>query len=77
MPNGNLLIDGSQQVRVNYEMRNLNITGIVRPNDIAGNNTISYDKIAEARISYGGRGRASEVQNTPYGQQILNRIAPF
>jgi len=77
LPNGNLLIDGSQQVRVNYEMRNLNITGIVRPNDIAGNNTISYDKIAEARISYGGRGRASEVQNTPYGQQILNRIAPF
>lgn len=77
LPNGNLLIDGSQQVRVNYEMRELNITGIVRPGDIAGNNTISYDKIAEARISYGGRGRASEVQNTPYGQQILNRVAPF
>lgn len=77
LPNGNLLIDGSQQVRVNYEMRELNIKGIVRPGDIAGNNTISYDKIAEARISYGGRGRASEVQNAPYGQQFLNRVSPF
>lgn len=77
LPNGNLLIDGSQQVRVNYEMRILNIQGIVRPNDIAGNNTISYDKIAEARISYGGRGRASDVQDTPYGQQLLNHVAPF
>ncbi|RCL03179.1 MAG: flagellar L-ring protein precursor FlgH [Candidatus Tokpelaia sp. JSC189] len=77
LPNGNLVINGSQEVRVNYELRVLNIVGIVRPRDITGNNTINYDKIAEARISYGGRGRMSDIQQPPYGQQFLNRIWPF
>jgi len=77
LPNGNLIIRGSQEVRVNYEMRVLNISGVVRPRDIAGNNTINYDKIAEARISYGGRGRLSEIQQPPYGQQLLNHVSPF
>jgi flagellar L-ring protein precursor FlgH len=77
LPNGNLLVSGSQEVRVNYELRVLNIAGIVRPRDISTNNTISYDKIAEARISYGGRGRISEVQQPAWGQQIYDRITPF
>jgi flagellar L-ring protein precursor FlgH len=62
LPEGNLLISGSQEVRVNHEVRVLTIAGIVRPYDIADNNLISYDKIAEARISYGGRGKISEMQ---------------
>ncbi len=62
LPEGNLLISGSQEVRVNHEVRVLTIAGIVRPYDIADNNMISYDKIAEARISYGGRGKISEMQ---------------
>ncbi|AQX18613.1 flagellar L-ring protein precursor FlgH [Bartonella sp. A1379B] len=77
LPNGNLVINGSQEVRVNNELRILNIVGLVRPRDISGNNMIDYDKIAEARISYGGRGRMSEIQQPPYGQQLLNQIAPF
>jgi len=77
LPNGNLIINGSQEVRVNYELRVLNIAGVVRPRDISGNNTINYDKIAEARISYGGRGRMSEIQQPPYGQQFLNQAFPF
>ena len=77
LPNGNMVIQGSQEIRVNNELRILNVAGVVRPRDIAGNNTISYEKIAEARISYGGRGRQSEVQQPPWGQQVLDTIAPF
>jgi flagellar L-ring protein precursor FlgH len=77
LPNGNLLVSGSQEVRVNYEMRILNVAGIVRPRDISSRNTIAYDKIAEARISYGGRGRSMEVQQPGWGQQIYDQIIPF
>jgi flagellar L-ring protein precursor FlgH len=77
MPNGNLMISGSQEVLVNSELRFLTITGLVRPSDILPDNTISYERIAEARISYGGRGRISEVQQPAYGQQILDRLSPL
>jgi flagellar L-ring protein precursor FlgH len=77
LPNGNLLINGSQEVRVNFELRLLTIAGIVRPRDISHDNTISYDKIAEARISYGGRGRITEVQQPAWGQQILDIFMPY
>jgi flagellar L-ring protein precursor FlgH len=76
-PNGNLMIQGSQEVRVNFEMRILTIGGIVRPSDIGPNNTIPYERIAEARISYGGRGRLTEVQQPPYGTQLLDNVSPF
>jgi len=77
LPNGNLMIRGSQEVRVNYELRVLTIAGMVRPSDIGAENTISYERIAEARISYGGRGRIAEVQQPAYGQQILDQVLPF
>jgi flagellar L-ring protein precursor FlgH len=77
LPNGNLMINGSQEVRVNAELRILTIAGIVRPIDIGGSNTIPYDRIAEARVSYGGRGRLTEVQQPAYGQQILDTVLPF
>ena len=77
LPNGNLVINGSQEVLVNYEMRVLNIAGIVRPIDISKNNTIDYERIAEARLSYGGRGRLSEVQQPAYGQQLYDLAIPF
>ncbi|WP_243374166.1 flagellar basal body L-ring protein FlgH [Microvirga solisilvae] len=77
LPNGNVIISGSQEVRVNFEVRVLNIAGIVRPRDISPRNTISYDKIAEARVSYGGRGRLMEVQQPAYGQQIYDAVTPF
>ena len=77
LPNGSLLISGSQEVRVNYEMRVLNVGGIVRPLDITRNNTIAYEKVAEARISYGGRGRLMEVQQPGWGHQIYDQVVPF
>lgn len=77
LPNGNLIVSGSQEVRVNFELRLLNVAGIVRPRDISRDNTISYDKVAEARISYGGRGRIMEVQQPAWGQQLYDWFKPY
>ena len=77
LPNGNLIVSGSQEVRVNYELRLLNVAGIIRPRDISKDNTIAYNKVAEARISYGGRGRIMEVQQPALGQQIYDRLKPL
>ena len=77
LPNGNLVIKGSQEVRVNFELRQLTIAGIVRPSDIGRDNMVAYDRIAEARISYGGRGRISEAQQPGWGQQIYDIVKPY
>ncbi|MDF0492634.1 flagellar basal body L-ring protein FlgH [Bradyrhizobium yuanmingense] len=77
LPNGNMMISGSQEFRVNTEMRVLKVGGIVRPRDISRANTISYDKIAEARVSYGGRGNLSDVQQPGWGHRIYDAVAPF
>ncbi|MEL6125104.1 MAG: flagellar basal body L-ring protein FlgH [Pseudomonadota bacterium] len=77
LPNGHMVIQGTQEVRVNFELRDLQVAGIVRPEDISRRNEITYDKIAGARISYGGRGQITDVQQPRYGQQLLDRILPF
>ncbi len=77
LPNGVLRIEGQQEVRVNFELRELVVTGYVRPADISRQNEITYDKIAGARISYGGRGQITDVQQPRYGDQIVDAILPF
>ena len=77
LPNGNLVIGGSQEVRINNELRELLISGVIRPEDIGSDNTIPHTKIAEARISYGGRGDISQVQRDRYGKLLYDKIAPF
>ena len=77
LPNGNLAIAARQEVRVNSELRTLLVSGVIRPQDIASDNTVQHDRLAEARISYGGRGQLTDVQTPRYGPQILDTLLPF
>lgn len=77
LPNGHFVISGSQEVRVNYELRDLQVAGVIRPEDVSRRNEIGYDRIADARIAYGGRGQITDIQQPRYGQQIADIILPF
>jgi flagellar L-ring protein precursor FlgH len=77
LPNGNLVVAARQEIEVNSELRVLQVTGVVRPQDIASDNTVTHDRMAEARITYGGRGQLTDVQSPRWGQQMMDVVLPF
>ncbi|HEY0184635.1 MAG TPA: flagellar basal body L-ring protein FlgH [Rhodopila sp.] len=77
LPNGNLVIAARQEFLVNSELRNLQVTGVIRPQDIASDNTVLHDRMAEARISYGGKGQLTDIQRARWGQQMMDILMPF
>jgi flagellar L-ring protein FlgH len=77
LPNGNLVVAARQEFMVNSELRNLQITGVIRPQDIASDNTVQHDRMAEARIAYGGKGQLTDVQRARWGQQMMDILMPF
>ena len=77
LANNNMVIAGRQEVKVNNELRELRVAGIIRPVDVDMSNAIPYEKIAEARISYGGKGQLSRVQTPRYGEDVLDVILPY
>jgi len=77
LPNGNLVLQGKQETGVNFDRRDLSISGVIRPQDISAENTVTYDQIAEARIEYGGHGSITDVQQPRYGDQLLDILLPF
>lgn len=77
LPNANLVISARQEIRVNSELREMQVTGVIRPQDIASDNTVKHDRMAEARIAYGGRGQLMDVQSPRWGQQVMDIVLPF
>jgi flagellar L-ring protein precursor FlgH len=77
LPNGNLVVAARQEVRVNAELRELAVSGVIRPQDIGSDNTVRHDRMAEARIAYGGRGQLTDLQTPRWGQQVLDVVLPF
>ena len=77
LPNGNLVVAARQEVRVNSELRELQVSGVIRPQDIASDNTVRHERMAEARIAYGGRGQLTNMQTPRYGQQVIDILLPF
>jgi flagellar L-ring protein precursor FlgH len=62
---------------VNSELRELQVSGVIRPQDIASDNTVRHDRLAEARIAYGGRGQLTAVQTPRWGTQVGDILLPF
>src|SRR6202012_5376111 len=77
LPNGNMVVEGKQEIRVNFEMRELIVAGIVRPEDIQSDNTIESNKLAKPRIAYGGKGQITDSEQEPYGRQLSDILLLF
>ncbi|MBV1929332.1 MAG: flagellar basal body L-ring protein FlgH [Gammaproteobacteria bacterium] len=64
LPNGNLIVQGEKWIQINQGGEFIRIKGIVRPSDVSSSNTVLSTHIADAKISYGGKGSLDEANVT-------------
>ncbi len=77
LPNGNLVINGSRTITVNEEKQIMEITGIVRPDDVTADNTVMSTLVADARIRYTGTGAMAEKARLGLFSRLLSMLWLF
>jgi flagellar L-ring protein FlgH len=77
LPNGDLYVEGTKVVMINYEEQHLYISGVIRPPDIAPDNSVDSSLIADARVEFTGRGDIDDQVERGWLNKILDAVNPF
>ena len=77
MPNGNLVLRGEKQLALTEGSEVIQVAGIIRPDDVAPNNTVQSRRLANAQIAYRGSGDLANASRAGWGTSALLKLWPF